>query len=60
MTTPPELRLTLRFHELSERDNRILNPFTERQLMLLGELCRIRPGQRQLDLCSGKGEMLCR
>lgn len=55
-----ELRLALRFHEIAERDNQILNPFTPDQLMLLGELCRIQPGQRQLDLCSGKGEMLCR
>jgi hypothetical protein len=28
--------------------------------MLLGEVCRLRPGQRMLDLASGKGEMLCR
>lgn len=57
-------RLTLRFHEISERDNRILNPFLEDQLMLLGEICRdagrITEGTRQLDLCCGKGEMLCR
>jgi hypothetical protein len=52
--------MTLRFHEISERDNRILNPFTESQLMLLGELCRLKPGDRHLDLCCGKGEMLCR
>jgi SAM-dependent methyltransferase len=57
---PEEARLTLRFHEIGERDNQILNPFTSDQLMLLGDLCRIRPGQRQLDLCCGKGEMLCR
>jgi SAM-dependent methyltransferase len=57
---PPDLRTILRFHEIAERDNQILNPFTVEQLMLLGELCRIRPGQRQLDLCCGKGEMLCR
>lgn len=52
--------MSLRFHEISERDNQILNPFTPDQLMLLGELCRIQPGYRQLDLCCGKGEMLCR
>ncbi len=52
--------MSLRFHEIAERDHRILNPFTEDQLMLLGNLCRLRPGQRQLDLCCGKGEMLCR
>ena len=50
--------MSLRFHEIAERDHRILNPFTEDQLRLLGELCRLMPGQRHLDLCSGKGEML--
>jgi SAM-dependent methyltransferase len=60
MADAVDLRTTLRFHEISERDNRILNPFTEEQLMLLGELCRIAPGMRQLDLCCGKGEMLSR
>ncbi|TVR54825.1 MAG: class I SAM-dependent methyltransferase [Spirochaetaceae bacterium] len=52
--------MSLRFHEIAERDHRILNPFTEEQLMLLGEICALRPGTRQLDLCCGKGEMLCR
>lgn len=47
-------------HEIAEAGHRILNPLTEDQLMLLGELCRLRPGQRMLDLASGKGEMLCR
>jgi len=27
--------------------------------MLLGEICRLKPGMRQLDLACGKGEMLC-
>jgi SAM-dependent methyltransferase len=57
---PDDLRLTLRFHEISERDNRILNPFLDEQLMLLGDICRITESTRQLDLCCGKGEMLCR
>ena len=52
--------MPLRFHEIAERNHRILNPFTEEQLMLLGEICRIRAGATQLDLCCGKGEMLCR
>jgi SAM-dependent methyltransferase len=52
--------VTLRFHEISEADHRILNPFTEEKLDLLGEVCRVRAGQRQLDLACGKGEMLCR
>jgi Methyltransferase domain len=47
-------------HEIAEAGHRILNPFTEEKLMLLGEICRLEPGQRQLDLASGKGEMLCR
>lgn len=47
-------------HEIAEADHRILNPFTEEKLMLLGEVCRLHPGQRQLDLACGKGEMLCR
>lgn len=50
----------LRQHEISEAGHRILNPFTDDKLMLLGEVCRLRPGQRQLDLACGKGEMLCR
>jgi SAM-dependent methyltransferase len=50
----------LRQHEISEADHRILNPFTDAKLALLGEVCRLRPGQRQLDLACGKGEMLCR
>ncbi|MBN1770847.1 MAG: class I SAM-dependent methyltransferase [Deltaproteobacteria bacterium] len=51
--------MSLRLHEIAEAHHRILNPFTEEKLMLLGEVCRLRPGMRQLDLCSGKGEMLC-
>jgi SAM-dependent methyltransferase len=47
-------------HEIAEADHRILNPFTDEKLMLLGEVCRLRRGQRQLDLACGKGEMLAR
>lgn len=47
-------------HEISESSHRILNPFSEDKLMRLGELGGLRPGMRQLDLASGKGEMLCR
>ncbi|WP_433065713.1 SAM-dependent methyltransferase [Dactylosporangium sp. CS-033363] len=50
----------LRAHEIAEAGHRILNPLTEEKLMLLGEICRLRPGRRMLDLASGKGEMLCR
>lgn len=52
--------MSLRFHEIAESYHRILNPFTEDQLELLGEVCGLRPGLRQLDLACGKGEMLCR
>jgi SAM-dependent methyltransferase len=50
----------LQLHEISEANHRILNPITDEKLMLVGEIARLRPGQRQLDLASGKGEMLCR
>ena len=49
----------LRQHEIAEAGHRILNPFTDEKLELLGELCRWRRDQRLLDLGSGKGEMLC-
>jgi len=52
--------MSLRFHEIGEKNHRILNPFSEEKLMLLGEICRLKPGMRQLDLACGKGEMLCR
>lgn len=52
--------MSLRFHEIGEKNHRILNPFTYEKLMLLGEICRLKPGMRQLDLACGKGEMLCR
>jgi SAM-dependent methyltransferase len=52
--------VSLRFHEIAETHNRILNPFTEDQLMLLGEICRLSTGMKQLDLACGKAEMLCR
>ena len=49
----------LRQHEIAEAGHRILNPFTDAKLELLGELCRWRRDMRLLDLGSGKGEMLC-
>jgi SAM-dependent methyltransferase len=51
--------MVLRFHEIAEAEHRILNPFTEDKLRLLGEVCRLAEDQRMLDLCCGKGEMLC-
>lgn len=50
--------MSLRFHEISEANHRIINPFTEEKLMLLGEVCHLQPRMRQLDLCCGKAEML--
>lgn len=47
-------------HEISEANHRILNPITDEKLMLLGQVSRVGPGTRMLDLCCGKGEMLCR
>lgn len=52
--------MSLRFHEIAEARHRILNPFTDDKLDLLGEICQISPGTRQLDLACGKGEMLAR
>lgn len=52
--------MSLRYHEIAESYHRILNPFTEDQLMMLGDICRMHSAIRQLDLACGKGEMLCR
>jgi ubiquinone/menaquinone biosynthesis C-methylase UbiE len=54
-----EQAMTLRFHEIAEQRHRILNPFTDAQLKLVGALCQLQSGMLQLDLCCGKGEMLC-
>lgn len=52
--------MTLWLHEVSEAGHRILNPFSEDRLLLLGELSRVGPGTSVLDLACGKGELLCR
>src|SRR5215467_14223366 len=52
--------MSLRFHEIAEARHRILNPLTDGKLMLLGDICRLRPGQRILDLACGKAELLAR
>jgi SAM-dependent methyltransferase len=52
--------MTLRYYEIAEANHRIQNPFSEANLMLLGEICDLKPGMHQLDLACGKGEMLCR
>jgi SAM-dependent methyltransferase len=49
----------LRYHEIAEADHRILNPFTDDKLALLGRVSRVRAGQRLLDLACGKAELLC-
>jgi cyclopropane fatty-acyl-phospholipid synthase-like methyltransferase len=54
------IKMSLRFHEIAETYHRILNPFTEDQLMLLGEICHLHSGMKLLDLACGKAEMLCR
>ena len=51
--------MSLRFHEIAEQRHRILNPFTATQMNLLADICQLQPEMRQLDLCCGKGEMLC-
>lgn len=52
--------MSLRFHEIAETNHRILNPFTNDKLMLLGEICQLDEETHQLDLACGKAEMLCR
>ena len=44
---------------IREGDLRILNPFSPAKLATLGEVIKLRPGQRLVDLCCGKGELLC-
>ena len=48
-----------RYHEISEADHPILNPLADADVLRIGEICELDPGQRHLDLASGKGEMLC-
>lgn len=52
--------MSLRFFEIAEANHRIQNPIDDEKLMLLGEICRLNPGMRVLDLACGKGELLCR
>lgn len=51
--------MSLRFHELAEARHRILNPFKPAQLDQLAGLCQLTREQEILDLCCGKGELLC-
>lgn len=52
--------MALNFHEITHAEHRILDPLTDAKLMLLGEVSRVGPDTRILDLACGKGEMLCR
>ena len=52
--------MSLRHHEIAEANHRILDPFTDEQLRLLGEVADVAPGTCVLDLACGKGEMLSR
>jgi hypothetical protein len=52
--------VSLRHHEIAETNHRILDPFTDEKLRLLGEVAGVTEGTRALDLACGKGEMLCR
>lgn len=52
--------MSLMLHEIAEAGHRILDPFTDVQLMELAAVARIGPTTRILDLACGKAEMLCR
>jgi len=52
--------VSLWLHEIAESGHRILDPFTDAQLVELGVVARVRAGTRVLDLACGKGELLCR
>jgi len=52
--------VSLKQHEIAEADHRILDPFSEAKLRLIGELAGVGPESRVLDLACGKGELLCR
>lgn len=48
-----------RIFTISESEHRIHNPFTAQKYATLGQVLRMTPGTRILDLGSGSGEMLC-
>lgn len=50
--------MSLRFHEIAESNHRILNPFAQGKLDLVGEICGLSSASKVLDLCCGKAEML--
>jgi SAM-dependent methyltransferase len=44
-----------RYHVIAERDHELQNPTTPEKLRLVGELLRLRPETRVLDLACGRG-----
>jgi SAM-dependent methyltransferase len=48
-----------RIYTIRESSHRILNPFTSEKLATLGAAIGLRKGNTILDLCCGKGELLC-
>ena len=48
-----------RQHPIRESSHRIINPFDDRKLALLGEVIGLQEGQTILDLACGKAELLC-
>jgi SAM-dependent methyltransferase len=51
--------MPLRFHEIAESRHRILNPMSADKLSLIGRICTASRPTKILDLCCGKGELLC-
>lgn len=47
-------------HEIAFAGHRMISPFSDEQLMLLGRVARINSATQILDFACGKGEMLCR
>jgi SAM-dependent methyltransferase len=48
-----------RHYTIRSSSHRIINPFTEEKLATLGAAIGLSGGDDILDLCSGKGELLC-
>ncbi|MET0419341.1 MAG: methyltransferase domain-containing protein [Actinoplanes sp.] len=48
-----------RHFTIREGDLRIINPFAPEKLATLGRVIKLSAGDTLVDLCSGKGEMLC-
>lgn len=48
-----------RIFTIREASHRVINPIDPPKLELLGRVIRLRPESTILDLCCGKGELLC-